>query len=98
LTKYLVGSGNKVFCKLNSLLSLVRRSRVSGYVRILQLIAAAPKVCERPETFSELSPDCAFNGVVTSAGGSAQALLGQESDACEPCGIIGQDVSAVGIV
>jgi hypothetical protein len=34
---------------------------------------------------------------VTPAGRGAQALLRQEGDAPEPCGVIGQDVGAVGV-
>jgi hypothetical protein len=96
LAKQLACRSNEAFCDLNSLFSLIRRGCVSGYVRILQLVA--PKVCEWPETLSELGSDRAFNGVVASAGGSSHALLCQEGDACKPCGVIGQDVSAVGIV
>src|SRR6266851_9408988 len=98
LAKQLASRSDKAFCDLNSLFCFVRRGRVCGYVRIFQLVAAPAKVCERPEALSELGSDRAFNGVVTSAGSGAQALLGQESDAGEPCGVVGQDVSAVGIV
>jgi hypothetical protein len=98
LAKQLVSRSNKAFCDLNSLFCFVRRGRVSGYVRIFQLVAAPAKVCKRPETLSELGSDRALYSVVTSAGSSAQALLCQQRDAGKPCGVVGQDVSAVGIV
>ncbi len=98
LAKQLVSRGNEAFCDLNGLFCFVCRGRVSGYVRIFQLVAAPSKVCKRPETLPELGSDRALYGVVTSAGSSAQALLCHERDAGEPCGVVGQDVSAVGIV
>src|SRR5260370_24031664 len=60
LAKQLACRSNKAFCDLNSLFSFVRRGRVSGYVRIFQLVAAPPEVCKRPEALSELGPDRAL--------------------------------------
>jgi hypothetical protein len=97
LSKQLTSRSDKTFCDLNSLSSLIRCGRVAGHVRIFQLVAAAPEVCERPETISELSPSRPLNGIVTSTRGGAQALLRQERYARKPCGVICQDVSAVGI-
>jgi hypothetical protein len=59
------------------------------------LLAAAPGSPERPESVAELSPDGLFDRVVVAAGRGGQALLREQRDAGEPCGVIGQDVGAV---
>src|SRR6266496_5053174 len=96
LVKQLASNSNKLLCNLNRFLSLFRRSCVCGQVRISQLVAAASKVRKRPENLSKLGSDCAFDRIMTATSG-AQSLLRQESDASEPCGVIGQDVGAIGV-
>jgi NAD(P)-dependent dehydrogenase (short-subunit alcohol dehydrogenase family) len=77
------------------LLGFLRGGCICGQVRVFQFVAAPPQNPERPESVSELSPDCLFDGVVAAAGRRAQPLLREQGDAGEPRSFIGQDVGAV---
>jgi hypothetical protein len=89
--------GDKTVCCPCCLLGFLRGGCICGQVRVFQFVAAPPENPERPESVSELSPDRLFDRVVAAAGRGAQPLLGEQGDAGEPRGIIGQDVGAVRI-
>ncbi|HEY6275667.1 MAG TPA: hypothetical protein VIX86_04985 [Streptosporangiaceae bacterium] len=97
MTEQSVRSADQAFCDLDSLLSFVNRGGICGQARIFQLVPSAPQVSEWPETPAKLGPDRAFHRVVTPVGGGTHALLRQQRNTGEPRGVVGQDVSAVGV-
>src|SRR5260221_14593251 len=97
LTKQLSSGRDKASCNLNRLLSFVGGGCICWQTRIFQLVAPTAEVGKRPEALAKLGPDGPFHRIVASAGGGAQALLRQQSDSGKSCGIVGQDVGAVGI-
>src|ERR1019366_6127861 len=96
-TEQSVRCADHAFGEFDSVLSFLSRGGVCGETRILQLVPSAPQVSEWPETRAELGPDRTFHRVVTTVGGGTHALLRQQRNTGEPRGVVGQDVSAVGV-
>jgi len=95
LTEQLVSGGDKIPCNFNSLLSFLRRRGVFREARIFQLIPSTPEICKRPESVTELGPDCTFDCIMSTVCCGAYTLLRQQAYAGEPCGVVGQHISAV---
>src|SRR3984893_13769926 len=79
------------------LAQLHRPSLFCWQARIFQLVPPTAEVGKWPEALAKLGSDRPFHRIVASAGGGAQALLGQQGDTGKSCGVVGKDVGAVGI-